>query len=167
MDIDSPVSIPDAPPLPGHSHLNLPTFSSSFPLAFRVFFLVGLAQLLWAVNLHILHLLGLDPAWILDFRDTGHDVTDIELSDSPTRKNDVVAERPRSGKLYQPVYKLFVIYSAWMGGGWTLFRLITGAETEEMERWRGLVGVIGVGAAVGALAPWRGVGERERAALRR
>jgi hypothetical protein len=65
------------------------------------------------------------------------------------------------------VYKLFLLYTAWVGGGWLAFRWVTGAEPEAMERWRWLVGVIAVGAGVGAVAPWRGIGQRERAGLRR
>lgn len=169
MDIDSPPTLPDSTVTPpGHPHLNLPTFSSSFPLPFRVLFLVGLAQLLWALNLHILHVLGLDTAWILDFRDTGHETTEIELSEDLSRSNGarVVQARPESGKLYQPVYKLFLIYTAWVGAGWILFRMITGGEVESMEQWRWFVGVVAVGAGVGAIAPWQGIGQKERKALR-
>lgn len=165
MDIDSPPTLPDSnEPPSSHSHLNLPTFSSSFPLPFRVLFLVGLAQLLWALNLHILHLLGLDTAWILDFRDTSHETTEINLNDE--RRLPSPSGRPESGKLYQPVYKLFLVYTAWVGSGWVLFRWITEGEAESMEEWRWFVGIIAIGAAVGALAPWEGVGEKERKALR-
>jgi len=179
MDIDSPPSGPDVPSHAAHNHLiNLPSFSASFPLPFRVLFLVGLAQLLWATNLHILHVLGLDTAWILDFRDRGGD-EDIQLettlttleapSVSPGREaaRFGASNRVESGKLYQPVYKLFLLYTAWVGGGWIVFRMVTGGEAESMESWRWLVGVIAIGAAVGALAPWRGTGQGERAALRR
>lgn len=59
MDIDNP------PPLVTPSHVILPTFSASFPVPFRVLVLVGLAILLWAVNLHVLWLLGIDAEWAL------------------------------------------------------------------------------------------------------
>ncbi|KIR43059.1 hypothetical protein I307_04195 [Cryptococcus deuterogattii 99/473] len=66
MDIDSPPSnsIPDP-----HSHVTLPSFSASFPLPFRVLFLVGLATLLWALNLHLLAAIGIDISAVLDLRD--------------------------------------------------------------------------------------------------
>lgn len=66
MDIDSPPSntIPDP-----HSHVTLPSFSASFPLPFRVLFLVGLATLLWALNLHVLAALRIDISAVLDLRD--------------------------------------------------------------------------------------------------
>ena len=195
MDIDSPPApLPD--PHAGHNHLTLPPFSASFPLPFRVLFLIGLAQFLWATNLHLLNHIGLDTAWILDFRDQdeqGDDIPDLELDrlgpataedgevDRPPptiatttttaaahgRKGSISWMRPDHSKLHQPVYKLFLVYSAWVGGGWVLFRLLTGGDTEAMERWRGLVGVIGLGAIIGAIAPWRGIGERERVSLRR
>jgi hypothetical protein len=61
MDIDSPPSA-GAPQSP----LSLPTFSSAFPLPFRVLSLVGLAILLWATNVHILTALNVDVARALD-----------------------------------------------------------------------------------------------------
>jgi hypothetical protein len=181
MDIDSPPRLADTASHAGHTHLlTLPSFSASFPLPFRVLFLVGLAQILWATNLHILHLLGLDTAWILDVRDHGPSLDDIPLLDNDVGSLEIphsssVRQTPRledsiavdSGKLHQPVYRLFLLYTAWVGGGWIVFRVVTGGEPESMESWRWLVGVIAVGAAVGALAPWRGAGQRERAALRR
>ncbi len=181
MDIDSPPIVPATDPHAGHKQLSLPPFSASFPLPFRVLFLIGLAQLLWAVNLHVLHLIGLDTSWILDFRDVdepeppqlgmemdhlapGLGGVDGEI---PIRPGSVVTGRPESGKLYQPVYKLFLLYSAWVGGGWMVFRLVTGADPDSMELYRGFVAVVALGPVVGALVPWRGIGERERTAMRR
>lgn len=72
MDIDSPPSNSyDDLPLSaaqhaGHYHINLPHFSASFPLPFRVLTLVGLEILLWAINLHVLTSLGVDAASALD-----------------------------------------------------------------------------------------------------
>lgn len=62
MDIDSPPAVS-----PTHAPaLNLPTFSSAFPLPFRVLALIGLAVLLWAVNVHVLTVLGVDVGWAVD-----------------------------------------------------------------------------------------------------
>lgn len=61
MDIDSP---PSAAPPP--ASLSLPTFSSAFPLPFRVLSLIGLAIALWATNVHLLTALGLDVVRALD-----------------------------------------------------------------------------------------------------
>ncbi|KAK4685015.1 hypothetical protein P7C73_g5143, partial [Tremellales sp. Uapishka_1] len=178
MDIDSPPT--DTYTNDGtshsHSHITLPSLSASFPLPFRVLFLIGLAQLLWAVNLHVLYLLGLDTAWILDFReeeslDANPATTGLELDvlepETPTRPHSrpPALPRPASSSLYGPVYKLFGLYTLWCGSGWAVFRLVTGGEGENMEEWRWLIGVISVGAALGVVVPWKGVGERERRAL--
>ncbi len=63
MDIDSPPS--DTFDTPAPAHLLLPGFSASFPLPFRVLTLVGLAIFLWAVNLHVLAVLGVDAGRVL------------------------------------------------------------------------------------------------------
>ncbi|WWC59509.1 uncharacterized protein I303_102065 [Kwoniella dejecticola CBS 10117] len=211
MDIDSPPSPfnPDDTQNSPHKHLELPGFSSSFPLPFRVLFLIGLAQLLWAINLHALSSLGLDVSWILDLRDDpdpdepledqevveageGPGSRPIELSttpskltipkhrgtisldddelepDTPVRPNQSTRIiRPPSNKLHGPVYKLFLLYSAWCGSGWLIFRLLSNGIEEEMERWRIIPGLLWVGIIAAVLIPWRGIGERERAGLRR
>ncbi|TXT08953.1 hypothetical protein VHUM_02427 [Vanrija humicola] len=153
MDIDAP---PDAA-AEIITPLELPEFSAGFPLPFRVLFLVGLALLLWAVNLHVLHLLGLDSSWILDIRD----------SDDTANTPPPAAGRPPSAKLYGPVYRLFLAYAAWCLAGWGAFRSLTGDNTERMEAWRGLVGVIMLAPLAAALLPWRGIGARERRAFRK
>jgi hypothetical protein len=173
MDIDTPAT---HDPHAGHNHLTLPGFSASFPLPFRVLFLIGLAQLLWATNLHILHFLGLDTAWILDFREDESDAP-LELDTLPPEPSTPVplshrrvSAKPKNiggGSMYAPVYKLFLIYTCWVGGGWLVFRLVTGGEQESMERLRWFVGIVMLGATLGIVAPWRGVGERERSALRK
>ncbi|WVF69765.1 hypothetical protein IAT40_004544 [Kwoniella sp. CBS 6097] len=249
MDIDSPPSpeYPTGTDASPHKHIHLPGFSSSFPLPFRVLFLIGLAQLLWAVNLHVLHLLGLDTSWILDLRDEpdlvdpdsptitslaeegdielthSHSHTEIlphahahghtsnpslsgsgysarfrpgeislddEHDDQPdtpirprTRHSPSLNSgghsssssslpsgrilRPPSSKLHKGVYQLFLLYTVWCGGGWILFRWLSGGVAEDMEKWRVIPGLLAIGVAVGVAAPWRGVGERERAGLRR
>jgi hypothetical protein len=160
MDIDSP---PTDSYHPTHSHITLPSLSASFPLPFRVLFLLGFALLLWATNLHVLSKLGLDTSWILDFRD----VEEIEMEETGDTEEETPAKplhnpRPAAASLYQPVYKLFLLYTAWVGGGWVIFRVLTRGETEQMERYRALVGVIMVGVVVGLVVPSRRTGPRER-----
>jgi hypothetical protein len=177
MDIGAPPSLEESVPQAGSHHLHglghgsshnghthlleLPPLSASFPLPFRVLTLVGLAILLWATNLHILHLLGINVPKALDFRDTededGDVFTDIEEKE----------ERGDLKTTYMTIYKLAVIYGVFVGSGWGLFRVVTGGEVEVMEQWRGLVGVVLLGVGAGALVPWRGIGERERRGFRR
>jgi hypothetical protein len=153
----------------GHTHLlELPPLSASFPLPFRVLTLLGFAILLWATNLHILHLLGINVPKVLDFRDKdpveeGGDV----FSDNPRGMEEDTVGRGESSKAHIPVYKLAGVYTAFVSCGWLVFRVATGGEVESMEEWRGLVGLVMLGAFIGALAPWRGIGERERRGLRR
>ncbi|WVR04664.1 hypothetical protein IAU60_001675 [Kwoniella sp. DSM 27419] len=222
MDIDSPPSPHDfEDPHSTHHHLQLPGFSASFPLPFRVLFLIGLAQLLWAVNLHVLHILGLDTSWVLDLRldpdkpsrvalaeegemedgvreeedgaielvspsaprlrgspnstalgldsgpGSGEISLDDRLPDTPVRPSAARIVRPPSGKLYQPVYKLFLLYTAWCGSGWVLFRTLSQGDHELMEKWRIIPGLLALGVLAAVLVPWRGVAEWERAGLRR
>lgn len=156
MDIDSP---PTDSYHPGHSHITLPSLSASFPLPFRVLFLFGLALLLWATNLHVLSKLGLDTSWILDFREEEIELEDVGDDATVARP---YSPRPASSALYQPVYRVFLLYTAWVGGGWIIFRLITRGETERMESCRALVGVIMLGVVVGVFVPSSRTGLRER-----
>lgn len=176
MDIGAPPSLEESVPQAGSQHLHglgshnghthlleLPPLSASFPLPFRVLTLVGLAIFLWATNLHILHLLGINVPKALDFRDTQEDDDDVDVFPSTGEKEEVGDLKTT----YMTIYKLGLIYAGFVGFGWVLFRVITGGEVEVMEQWRGLVGVVLVGVGVGALAPWRGIGERERKGFRR
>jgi hypothetical protein len=187
MDIDAPPDLSSDPTvLPHHTHLNLPSFSLSFPLPFRVLFLIGLAQLLWATNLHILHLLGLDTSWILDIKDPpdgtrpsstnglidrqeGGEGEEGTMEELGIELEGGVGESKKvpSGSLYGPVYKIFLGYSVWVGLGWATFRWMTDGDGVKMERWRGLVVIIALGAVLGVILPYRGIGERERMALLR
>lgn len=174
MDIDSPPSLEESLPLPpsdsglhhGHTHfVELPPLSASFPLPFRVLTLVGFAIFLWGSNLQILNALGIDPARALDFRDH-HDRDPaagvIDLDDDENAR-----EAEKEGGSHRPVYRIGLVYSAWVLFGWIVFRLLTAGEVESMERYRGWVGVVMLGAALGALVPYRGFGDRERRALRK
>lgn len=185
MDIETPPSS-DAAVI--DFDLPLPVFSATFPLPFRVLFLVGLAILLWAVNLHVLHLLGLDVSWVLDIRDGDDgdigvdpdrhgtfemDSGDDREPDTPLRSGTSSpapfgpVTRPPSARLFGPVYRLFLAYTTWCLLGWGAFRLMTGDDTRKMEKYRGFVGLVCAGPIAAALIPWRGGGARERRALRR
>ena len=182
MDIGAPPSLEESVPQAGSSHLHglgqhsglthaghthlleLPPLSASFPLPFRVLSLVGLAILLWGTNLHILHLLGINVPKVLDFREPQEEE---EEGDGDVFTDKQVQETGGGGVGYMTIYKLAGVYTAFVGSGWVLFRLITGGEVESMEDWRGLVGVVLLGVLGGALIPWRGIGERERRGFRR
>ena len=65
----------------GHTHLNLPAFSTAYPLPFRVLTLIGLEILLWAINLHVLTSLGIDAAGALDLTDEHPDALILDQAD--------------------------------------------------------------------------------------
>ena len=179
MDIGAPPSLEESVPQAGSHHLHglgshdghihlleLPPLSASFPLPFRVLSLIGLAILLWATNLHILHLLGINVPKALDFRE------DVDVDEDVGGDGDVFTEVEKEDRgdfktTYMTIYKLFLIYAGFVGSGWVLFWMITAGEVEVMEQWRGLVGIVLIGVGAAALVPWRGIGERERRGLRR
>ncbi|TYJ56906.1 hypothetical protein B9479_002351 [Cryptococcus floricola] len=201
MDIDSPPSESFPTPQDPHNHINLPSFSASFPLPFRVLFLVGVALLLWAINLQVLSWIGLDMSWILDLRDdpgegveglddgvVGELVEEGALElvnsprlraepprhaedqppDTPIRPTSSRLVRPPSKSLHVGMYKLFAVYTAFVGAAWGLFWVLSGGGDEEaMEGCRWVPGLTALGVVAAVSVPWRGVGERERLGFRR
>jgi hypothetical protein len=180
MDIDNP---PSLPPIYGddeHYHILVPSFSSSFPLPFRVLSLLGLALLLWATNLHLLHLLGLQTGWILSIparlsssSSGGYDVldgADSEDEEGGAGGMSMLGGRitgvwARSRELFGPVYGLFGWYTAWCLVGWGVFRWASGGQEEGELAWRGLIGVTAVGVVVGFVMPYGRLWKRERMVL--
>ncbi|GAA95435.1 uncharacterized protein L969DRAFT_92571 [Mixia osmundae IAM 14324] len=72
MDIDNPGNIAPDQPQDEHSPLAFlgspSSFGNAFPLPLRIQFLVAFGLAAWATNLHILALLGIDTAKVLDVR---------------------------------------------------------------------------------------------------
>lgn len=93
--------------------------------------------------------------------------TSLNEPDTPIRPTNTRIVRPSANKLHGPMYKLFLMYCAWVGTAWVLFRYLSGDEEEAMERWRVIPGLAMVGVVAGVAVPWRGVVERERAGFRR
>lgn len=93
--------------------------------------------------------------------------TSLNEPDTPIRLTNTRIVRPSANKLHGPMYKLFLMYCAWVGTAWVLFRYVSGEEEETMERWRVIPGLAMVSVVAGVTVPWRGIVERERAAFRR
>lgn len=90
------------------------SLSASFPLPFRILVLVSLGALCWALNLHVLHLVGIDTAVVLDIRSAS----------SPN-------EHIHPSTLYPPVYQLAACLAVWTGLCWILgFQVIAGGDGE-------------------------------------
>jgi len=120
------------------------SLSSSFPLPFRILVLCTLGLSCWAVNLHVLHLLGIDTSKILDIR---HATSNEHLHPS---------------RLYQPIYQLAAFYAAWTGLCWTVgFKwLADGQGDSEAGRW--VAGFSWVTALLFLVAPFDKLKRTER-----
>lgn len=95
------------------------TFSSHFPLPFRILVLVSCGILCWALNLHVLHLLGIDTGLILDIRNAG------SAGDPP----GYAGSHAHPSKLYRGVYQLAGFYAAWTALCWVLgFQILAGGD---------------------------------------
>lgn len=95
------------------------TFSSHFPLPFRILVLVSCGILCWALNLHVLHLLGIDTGLILDVRSTN------AAGEPPGHAGSHV----HPSKLYGGVYQLAGFYAAWTAACWILgFQVLAGGD---------------------------------------
>ncbi|KZV81617.1 EXS-domain-containing protein [Exidia glandulosa HHB12029] len=141
MDIDTRTALVNA--------LVYAPFSTALPLPFRVALLGGLGILAWALNLHLLHLLGIDTAFALDFRiyDKGYH----QLAHPST--------------LYGPVYRVFFAYSAWTFGGWVVFRVACAGDMDSMDSYKIIAVITLAGLLFGLLMPFNAVSLRERRAF--
>ena len=191
MDIDSPleISLDDSTHSHGHYHLTVPSFSTSFPLPYRVLFLIFLGTLLWALNLHILNSLGIDTSWILGIRRSSASTSQVVLppssSDDDGGSSDQDDQLESSAGLlgvlgegeggsawakgkdvYGAVYGLVGAFGGWSLVGWFVFRWLSGGEEEEeMDKWRGLPFLTALGVVVGVWMPYGGLWRRERRAF--
>lgn len=154
------------------SSLHVPSFSTTFPLPYRVFFLVGLGILLWAVNLHVLHFVGLDTGYVLGVRTRSS--SEAEVEDNERAEEGAIALTGSTGKityarsreLFGPVYGLLGAYAAWSLGGWVVFRWLVGADDQaKVDGWRWLPFLTALGAVAGLLAPYDRMWKRERVAF--
>lgn len=141
MDIDTRTALVNA--------LVYAPFSTALPLPFRVVLLGGLGILAWAVNLHLLHLLGIDTAFALDFRI--HDKGRPQLAHPST--------------LYGPIYRIFFAYAAWAFTGWVVFRVACAGNMDSMDDFKIIAVVTLSGIIFGVLMPFNAVSLRERRAF--
>ncbi|KAG8967874.1 hypothetical protein FRC03_009161 [Tulasnella sp. 419] len=139
------------------------------PLPFRVLALVGLGIICWASNLHILHLLGIDTAHVLEVRST-----ELKLPTSaPTsRPASPMPSSPsmqpkslhysRSSSLYLPVYRIFGLYMVWSLGSWILFKFLVGGDIQRMDYHRSIPLAASFGIFVVLFLPFDVIHKRER-----
>jgi len=89
----------------------------SFPLPYRVLFLIGLGVLGWATNLHGLDLCGVDAVAAMDLRADAKPVMPVHHSSA--------FNHSRAVALYHSAYRLFISYSLFCFLSWSFFRLLT------------------------------------------
>jgi hypothetical protein len=132
-------------------------FDGLFPLPFRVLFLVGLGILLWAANLHVLGLGGIDVATALDLHtsDSGIALT------SPLSLRYTGTNRKASG-LYFPLYRMFVTYSACCFGAWLLFIYMVHGNPLLVDAFRHIPAICGLIILIGLITPLDIFQKRER-----
>lgn len=124
----------------------------------------GLGIFFWAVNLHVLHLLGIDTIWVLDIRrdkiQSSSPPTPLPTARAPELPYDLSSLEAVS--LYKSIYKLFAIYGLWIGAGWVYFRWVTGGIGETMDSHKFLPAFTAVGVVFGLVCPFDVVMKRER-----
>lgn len=118
------------------------TFSTYFPLPYRVLTLAGFGILGWATNIHGLNLLGIDAASALELstRRPADDPLDSSLppvsptTPLPTHNGWKLVAHPAS--VYWPVYRLFLQYATVALLSWALFYRATGGKTDVVDMFR-------------------------------
>lgn len=148
--------------------------SSAFiPLPFRALALVGVGLLCWATNLHILHLLGIDVATVLETRSQKIPLStpsspphgspsESPIPLAPAYSPHTIASSSSSTALYPAIYRLFVIYAAWVLITYVAFKMAINGDMRLMNRSRGIVTLASVGVVVGLFCPFNILQKRER-----
>ncbi|KIJ67610.1 hypothetical protein HYDPIDRAFT_26035 [Hydnomerulius pinastri MD-312] len=127
--------------------------AASFPLPFRVLFLVGMGILGWAANLHGLHLLGVDGPNALELQ-AGHIYLPLR---SPSSGGHSSARA-----FYAPVYRFFAGYSGWCFAAWIIFRMATYSNTTLVDIFRYIPAVCLLGVLTVLICPYDVFQKRER-----
>ncbi|KAG8995278.1 hypothetical protein FRB93_001172 [Tulasnella sp. JGI-2019a] len=137
--------------------------SSAFiPLPFRALGLVGLGLLCWATNLHILHLLGIDTASVLETRPEKLPLL-VPSSPHPDSSHDSLSSSHRAaGPLYPAIYRLLCFYAAWVAATYIIFKMAINGDMKMMDRSRSIVTIASVGVLVGLFCPFNVIQKRER-----
>jgi len=97
--------------------------TATFPLPFRVLFLICLGILGWATNLHGLHAFGLDATSALDLRVRDHISTTRPTLSTIRSSGLKYLSHPSSS--YGPIYRLFACCSIWCFMMWCIYRYAT------------------------------------------
>lgn len=130
--------------------------ATSFPLPFRVLFLISLGILGWATNLHGLHLLGIDAPSALEL----HSSRVFLPTTSPSSRAFSSTRAP-----YMPIYRLFAGYSTWCFAGWSFFRLATRSNIMLVDAFKYIPVLSSLGVLTALICPYEICQKRERDAF--
>jgi len=118
--------------------------AATFPLPFRVLFLLSSGVLAWATNLHGLHLHAIDGSSVLH-----PDRSALSTTPSPGFKHVVQSSLP-----HRPVYRLFFHCAAWCLSIWIIYRYSTLHHVEYVDVFKYLPGVGTLGLVIGLVCPF-------------
>ena len=99
----------------------------TFPLPFRIFLLIGLGILGWAVTLQGLDTFGIDPISAMDLR------TDTKAI--MPGHHSPVSHRSKVSALYTSVYHVSLAYFTICFLSWTLYRLATRGDASLVDSY--------------------------------
>lgn len=125
--------------------------AATFPLPFRVLFLLSSGVLAWATNLHGLHLHAID----------GPSVLQLDPSTLPTTRLPSSKHIP-SSLSYRPIYRLFFHCVAWCLSIWLVYRYLTLHHVEHVDVFKYLPAVGALGLVIGLVCPYDVLELRER-----
>jgi len=118
--------------------------AATFPLPFRVLFLLSAGVLAWATNLHGLRLHGID----------GPSVLRLDRSSSPTIRSPGSKQIIEPSPLYRPIYRLFFNCATWCLFIWVVYRYSTINHVEYVDVFKYLPAVGVLGLMIGLVCPY-------------
>ena len=125
--------------------------AATFPLPFRVLFLLSSGVLAWATNLHGLHLREAD----------GPSALQLDRLPLPTIRSSALKSAQPSLS-YRPIYRLFFQCAAWCLSVWLVYRYLTLHHAEYVDVFKYLPAVGALGLVIGFVCPYDVLEVRER-----
>lgn len=125
---------------------------ATFPLPFRVLFLLSSGVLAWATNLHGLHLHAVD----------GPSVLQLDRSALPTARPPAFKHVVQPSPSFRPIYRLSFHCAAWCLSIWLIYRYLTLHHVEYVDVFKYLPAVGALGLVIGLVCPYDVLEVRER-----
>ena len=126
-------------------------FSVAFPLPFRVLSLIGMGGMCWATNMHLLEALGLDPSYVLQVRNDRYTLPS-SLYGRPYFPHNL-ASLSYVHALHPPIYRLLLVYFAWIAAGWFSFTYFTGGVATDLDAYKLIPTITWLGVIAAATMP--------------